>query len=271
MSIKDKYLFFRDHNELKTGDFDDRVVLQNFLRDRLDEIWAENPTFSNGGLLSNYMTGFAIGFAFYDCQPSGFCRTRCYGLPISGLHDYYMLRLGVITSESLKTGDKRYLTPLKNELKRLNLPCLKIGHWGDAVLEQVPHIAKLVKEFASTTFWWYTKKKEIAIAANELELPNLRAYLSLDPTTKFPSKDDYPFGITYLLGDGMYHADHTDILEDSRLVAIFPLKKGRSIEDPEETGVADHTKLCKEEERKAQSGSKGQLVCLSCAGRCNYR
>ena len=121
MSIKDEYLFFRNSKGLKTNNFTDRVVLQNFLRDHLEEIWRENPNFTNGGLLSNYMTRFAIGFAYYDCRPSPFCKKRCYGLPISGLHDYYMLRLGVITSESLKTGDMRFVNILKSKIKQLNL------------------------------------------------------------------------------------------------------------------------------------------------------
>ena len=268
MSVKKEYLLFKAQNGLRTNNFNDRVILQKFLRDRLDDIWREKLKFSNGGLLSNYMTHLAIGFAYYDCRPSSFCKTRCYGLPISGIHDYYMLRLGVITSESLKSGDPRYLEPLSKSIKTLKY--LKIGHWGDAVLEQVPIIARLVKENPNTNFWWYTRKKEIASAANERELPNLRAYLSLDPSTDYPSHSEYPFGITYLLGQGLCHNNHEDILADTRLVAIFPLKKGKFIEDPENYGVANHPKLCEEKKLLSQLGSKGHEICLSCAGHCKY-
>ncbi len=267
MSVKDEYLSFRTQNNLKTSNFDDRVILQEFLRDRLEDIWRGKPKFSNGGLLSNYMTRLALGFAYYDCRPSTFCKTRCYGLPISGMHDYYMLRLGVITSESLKTGDPRYLQPLSKKIKTLK--CLKIGHWGDAVLGQVPIIAKLVKEHPNTVFWWYTRKKEIALAANEFDLPNLRAYLSLDPSSDYPSSNEYPFGITYLFGEGLYHNNREDILADNRLVAIFPLKKGSSIEDPGTYGIASHPQICGEK-RFLTLGTKGYEMCLSCIGRCRY-
>ncbi len=269
MSIKDEYLFFRDNRGLKTNNFNDRVILQKYLRDNIDDIWKEKPGFTNGGLLSNYMSRFAIGFAYYDCKPTSFCKKRCYGLPISGIHDYYMLRLGVITSESFKIGDQRFCNMLKNKIKSLNLRCLKIGHWGDAVLKQVPIIAELAKDIPNTIFWWYTRKKEIAIAANEFELPNLRAYLSLDPCTDYPGKSEYSYGITYLLGQGLRHKQHEDILKDNRLVAIFPLKKGSFIEDIDDD-LTFHPKICKEKQIKAEFGGKGKEICLSCSGRCNY-
>lgn len=270
MSIKNEYLTYRDSNNLKTGNFGDRVKLQNYLRENLEKIWDENPIFSNGGLLTNYMTGYALGFSYYDCRPSSFCNTRCYGLPISGQYDYNMLRLSVITSESFKTGDRRYLNVLYDHLRKLHLSCLKIGHWGDAVLEQVQHVADLVRTFSYTTFWWYTRKQEVAIAANELDLPNLKAYLSLDPKTEYPSESDYPFGITYLLGDGHYHRNHNSILKDKRFVAIFPLKKGIKIESPADISVPNHPKLCIEKKWKVQTGAKSKYVCLSCKGHCNY-
>ncbi len=65
MSIKDEHPNFRNGHGLKNGNFEDRVKLQNFLRDRLDDIWREFRGFSNGGLYKNDMTGFAIGFAYY--------------------------------------------------------------------------------------------------------------------------------------------------------------------------------------------------------------
>lgn len=267
MSVKDEYLSFKSDNRLETGRFEDRVLLQRFLRDRIEEIWSENPRFSNGGLFSNYMTRLAIGFAYYDCWPSAFCKVRCYGLPISGIHDYFMLRLGVITSESLKTGDQRYLKPLSEQLRTLRY--LKIGHWGDAVLEQIPVVARLAAANQNTHFWWYTRKKEIALAVNEYSLPNLRAYLSLDPTTNYPSYTEYPYGITYLFGDHSRHERHEHILTDNRLVALFPLKRGTSVEDPQDYGVESHPKLC-EEKKFLALGSKRHDMCLSCIGRCRY-
>lgn len=99
MNIKDEYLAFRNTQGLKTSRFNDRVKLQDFIRGRLTEILREKPKFQNGGLLSNYMTRYAIGFAYYDCRPTKFCRERCYGLPLSDMYDYFMLRLSVITSE----------------------------------------------------------------------------------------------------------------------------------------------------------------------------
>lgn len=270
MSVKDEYLIYRDSRGLKTNRFSHRVILQNFLKDRLEQIWDERPNFSNGGLLTNYMTRYAIGFAYYDCKPTPFCKERCYGLPISGLHDYYMLRLGVITSEAFKKGDLRFIDILYKKVGELRLKRLKIGHWGDAVLEQVPNIANLVRNLPNTTFWWYTRKKNIAIAANQLQIDNLRVYLSLDPSSDYPSHKEYPYGITYLFGDGEYHNGHDDILEDDRLVAIFPLKKGKHIEDPADYGVVDHPKICKEKYLMAKSGRKDTEICLSCSGRCNF-
>ncbi len=270
MSVKEEYLDYRRSNDLKTADFSDRVKLQTFLRERLDKIWAEKPKFTNGGLLSNHMTGFALGFAYYDCRPTAFCRTRCYGLSISGLYDYYMLRLSVITSESLKNGDSRFLSEVIQFIKSRNLKCLKIGHWGDAVIEQVQQIATLVKENSLTAFWWYTRKKEIALAVNQLELPNLRAYLSLDPMTEYPLETDYPYGFTYLFGDGIKHPNHPDIVQDRRLVALFPLKIGRHIEDPEKLGIGNHHHLCEEKRLSPKSRVHASQFCLSCFGRCNF-
>jgi len=270
VTVKEEYLSFRDSNKLNTAKFSDRVRLQLFLRERLDRIWSERPKFANGGLLSNHMTGYSIGFAYYDCRPTSFCQNRCYGLHISGLHDYYMLRLSVITSESLKTGDGRYLDEVDTFIKRNNLKCLKIGHWGDAVVEQVQQIADLVKENTPTVFWWYTRKKEVALAANELALPNLRAYLSLDPTTEYPDEGSYTYGFTYLFGDGMRHANHSKIVQDRRLVALFPPKIGRRIEDPEKLGIGDHPRLWLEKKVSAQSDIQAKNFCLSCFGRCNF-
>lgn len=268
MSIKDEYLSFKAENNLKTGLFEDRVLLQNFLRERLEDIWNENPQFSHGGLLRNHMTRFAIGFAYYDCQPSNFCKVHCYGLPLAGPFDYNMLRLGVISSESLKTNDQRFLKPISERLKRLD--CLKIGHWGDAVLEQIPVLASLIAANPNTTFWWYTRKQEIAQAANECGLSNLRAYLSLDPTTRYPSYKEYPYGITYFFGNGLRHDKHQEILEDHRLVALFTRKRGRSIEEPQNYGVESHPKLC-EEKRLLVLRAKTDEMCLSCIGRCRFR
>jgi hypothetical protein len=271
MSVKEEYLSFKTANNLKTNIFEDRVKLQRFLKSRLENIWSEKPKFTNGGLFNNYMTRLAIGFAYYDCRPTSFCKVRCYGLPISGINDYYMFRLAVITSEFLKTGDPRYLRPLSEKLS--NLSYVKIGHWGDAVLEQVPVIANIAKEKPNVTFWWYTRKIEIAKAANEhandLNLHNLRAYLSLDPDTNYPSSKEYPYGITYFVGDFRRHEKHQDILNDHRLVAIFPKKKGGSVEDPKYYGVETHPKLC-EEKKFLALGSKGHEMCFSCIGRCRF-
>lgn len=271
MGVKDEYLAFRNASSLKTSNFEDRVQLQYFIRDKLDDIWREKPKFQSGGLLSNYMTRYAIGFAYYNCRPTKFCRYRCYGLPISGLHDYFMLRLGVITSEAFKKGDRKFISLMENTVRDLNLKCLKIGHWGDAVAEQIPHIVGMVERLPETVFWWYTRKPEIAIAVNEHALPNLRAYLSLDPSADYPDKKEYPFGFTYVFGDGKTHLQHNDILSDQRLVALFLLKKGKFIEDPAEYfGVACHPKLCIEKAMQVQSGKKTDGICLSCTGRCNY-
>jgi hypothetical protein len=181
-----------------------------------------------------------------------------------------MLRLSVITSEALKNGDRRYLDEVNGFIKKNNLKCLKIGHWGDAVVEQVQHIADLVKENSRTVFWWYTRKKEVALAVNRLKLTNLRAYLSLDPMTEYPVEGDYPYGFTYLFGDGMKHPNHLDILKDRRLVALFPLKMGRHIEDPGKMGIADHPQVCTEKIATTQSSGKVKEFCLSCFGRCNF-
>lgn len=267
MSVMHEYLSFKAENRLNTRVFGDRVRLQRFLRDRLDGIWSERPKFSNGGLLRNYMTGFALGFAYYDCRPTKFCELRCYGLPLAGAFDYNMLRLGVITSESLKTGDPRFLEPLSERLKHLQY--LKIGHWGDAAPEQIPVITNLVTQHSNTTFWWYTRKQEIAKAVNDYRLPNLRAYLSLDPNTCYPSSANYPYGITYFFGDGLRHEKHEEILRDRRLVALFVQKKGASLEDPLDYGVESHPKLC-EEKRLVISGVETHEMCLSCVGRCRY-
>lgn len=72
MTVKEEYLSFRDNNndKLDTAIFSDRVKLQLFLKERLVRIWSERPKFTNGGLLSNYMTGYAVGFAYYDCKPT---------------------------------------------------------------------------------------------------------------------------------------------------------------------------------------------------------
>ena len=113
MSVKDEYLDFRNNQGLKTSIFEDRVKLQYFIKDNLPEILRGKPKFQNGGLLSNYMTRYAIGFAYYDCRPTRFCQKRCYGLPIAGMHDYFMLRLGVITSEAFKNGDEGFISLVK--------------------------------------------------------------------------------------------------------------------------------------------------------------
>jgi hypothetical protein len=182
-----------------------------------------------------------------------------------------MLRLSVVTSESLKSDDKRYRDALIRELAKGHLQCLKIGHWGDAVSEQVPHIAEIVESFPSITFWWYTRKKEVALSVNQLGLKNLRAYLSLDPNTLYPTSAMYPFGITYLYGENIFHEDHDQIIKDARLVAIFSLKKGKVPKDPDDAGLASHPRICIEKKWKAEKHKRGELMCLSCRGRCNFR
>jgi hypothetical protein len=179
-----------------------------------------------------------------------------------------MLRLAVITSEALKSADPRYMRPLSRKLATLSH--LKIGHWGDAVGEQVPVLTNLVRQNPHITFWWYTRKQDVALAVNEYGLRNLRAYLSLDPATSYPSPNQYPFGITYLFGDNLFHPDHRRILSDDRLVAVFPMKKGAFIEDPGSYGLAHHPKLCEEKKRRSELGARGEGICLSCPGRCNY-
>jgi hypothetical protein len=178
-----------------------------------------------------------------------------------------MLRLGCLSSEALKTADPRFLGPLYAKVRTLS--CLKIGHWGDAVPEQVPVIAELAKDHPKTAFWWYTRKPVIAMAANTLGLANLRAYLSLDPMTSYLDRSLYPFGLTYCFGDGHIHPQHEEILADDRLVAVFPLKKGRIIEDPSDPALLSHPRLCREK-LLSLNGYKAGHVCLSCTGRCRY-
>jgi hypothetical protein len=270
MAIKEDYIAYKQRHGLRTDDFNDRVKLQLFLRDRIDELWREGPGFFSGGLLKNYMTGYALGFAYYDCRPTPFCKSKCYGLPLAGGFDFNMFRLSVITSESLKSGDKRYKNAVIRELTKLQLECLKIGHWGDAVPKQVSHVAEIVEPFPSMTCWWYTRKKQVAIAVNQLGLPNLRAYLSLDPDTEYPTVDEYPYGFTYLYGDDVLHENHDDIIGDERLVAIFSLKKGQKVEDPDNVELGNHLRICIEKKWKARSHKKGELLCLRCQGRCNF-
>lgn len=270
MTVAEEYLSFKRDSGLLPGKFSDRAKLQLFLRDRLERIWSEGLNFSHGGLQQNYMTGFSLGFAYYDCRPTPFCRTRCYGLPLGGVFDYNMLRLGVITSESLKTGDGRFLSLIRAQLRKLSLACLKIGHWGDAIPEQVPSIAEMATAFPSTKFWWYTRKQEVATTVNHLKLKNLRCYLSLDPDTLYPSKQEYPYGITYLYQNGHFHEQHDAILRDERLVAVFSMKKGQSVEDPADVGLATHPRICIEKKWKAERHTRGELLCLHCTGRCNF-
>lgn len=267
MSIQAAYLDFKKREALSTRNFEDRVRLQQFLKDSIEFLWAELSAFSHGGLYSNDMTEYALGFAHYDCRPTPFCRTRCYGLPVAGAFDFNMFRLAVLTSESLKTGDPRYLGVLIPTVKRLT--CLKIGHWGDAVLEQVPVVAEVAKECPRTTCWWYTRKKEIATTVNNLGLPNLRAYLSLDPSTSYPAFPDYPFGLTYVVGDGQRHPEHDQILSDPRLTAIFLLKRGGKVQDPDDYRVLHHPKLCREK-LASMTGPCPPGICLFCGNRCNF-
>ena len=124
------------------------------------------------------------------------------------------------------------------------------------------------RECSGTRCWWYTRKQEIATAVNTLGLRNLRAYLSLDPSSLYPSVSDYPFGITYLFGDGQRHPDHDRILSDRRLKAIFLLKRGGKVQDPDDERVLRHSKLCREKQI-ARAGGCIQEVCLTCRHRCN--
>lgn len=268
MRVQEEYIEKKKREGLAVFNFEDRSYLQSFLRTKLPQIWEERTSFAHAGLFLNSMTGYAIGFAYYDCRPSRLCKRWCYGLKIAGVFDYYMLVLGVLTSEALKTGDSRYLSVLIPRVKRLRW--LKIGHWGDAVLEQVPVLAAVARECSSTACWWYTRKIEIATAVNELGLPNLHAYLSLDPSTAYPSVSDYPFGLTYVFGDGLRHPEHDRILADARLTAIFLLKHGGKVQNPDDDRILHHPKLCREK-LASLAGPCPRGVCLSCSGRCNYR
>ena len=267
MSVKNEYLDFKQENCLNPASFTDRVKLQAFLRNHLEEIWEENPSFTNSGLFKNHMTGLAIGFAYYDCAPSSFCKTRCYGLTVAGIYEYFMLRLGVLTSESLKSADPRFLRPLSAKVRTLE--CLKIGHWGDAVPAQVPVLAKVAETNPRTAFWWYTRKREVAVAVNRYDLKNFHAYLSLDPSTSYPSYNEYPWGFTYFCGDGQQHICHEDILNDPRLVAIFLLKKRGRIETPSNQRLLSHPKLCAEKSLELDKHRRENMICRTCVGRCN--
>jgi len=142
MSVQEDYLDYKRKLNLSPNRFGDRVTLEKYLRHRLEDIWSEKPRFTHGGLMKNKMTGFALPFAYYDCRPTPFCITRCYGLRLAGMFDYNMLRLAVVASESLKTGDPRFLERLDQKVHALE--SLNIGHWGDAVSEQIPTIAEVV-------------------------------------------------------------------------------------------------------------------------------
>jgi hypothetical protein len=268
MTVQEEYLAFKKRSALSTRRFEDRVRLHRFLQANIKRLWAEMTSFSSGGLFSNDMTEYALGFAYYDCRPTRFCRERCYGLAIAGAFDFNMFRLAVLTSESLKTGDQRYLGVLIPAVRKLR--CLKIGHWGDAVLDQVPVVADVAKECSGTTCWWYTRKLEIAMSVNALGVPNLQAYLSIDPSTSYPSPSAYPFRLTYVFGDGQRHPEHDRILSDSRLAAIFLLKRGGKVQDPDDERVLHHPKLCREK-LIARVGGCTQGICLTCRRRCNFQ
>lgn len=257
--IKKTYLEHKRANGLDPSRFQDRKKLQLFLAEHIEELWREHHGFSRGGLYDNKMTGAALGFAYYDCRSTAFCSKWCYGLPLSGPYEYNMLRLGVMMSEGLKTHDERLLKPLRQQIR--GMTHLKVGHWGDATPEQVPVLLQLAEDNPKTTFWWYSRRREVVLLVNQSGRRNMKAYLSLDPDTKYPKRADYPFGFTYVFGDGRCHPHHGEILADDRLVAVFSLKRGKTAEPP-----IDHPMMCP---AKAAGSEADDGVCLTCAGRCN--
>lgn len=263
MGLKEEYLSFKRDNRLKPSIFEDRVKLQLFLRDRLEDIWREGPRLSHKGLFTNHMTSFSIGFAYYDCRPTSFCKVLCYGLPLSGVNDFYMFRLAVLTTESLKTNLKQFLIPLHEMVRPLTH--LKIGHWGDALVDHVPPVLRLAQDNSHTTFWWYTKKIEVATAANRDAPTNLKAYLSLDPDSEYPPPARYPYGFTYLFQDGYHHPLEREILGDSRLVAVFRVKKCNR----NKNGIL-YPKMCPVK-GYSTGDERTTTVCLKCLGKCNFR
>jgi hypothetical protein len=267
-TLKEEYMHFKRERSLGKARLTDIMQRQWWLRENYNRMVVEERPPANAGLFSNVMSGLALGFAFYDCRPTPWCSENCYGLHIGGVFDYNMLRLSVMVSESLRISDPRILGPLAQEIRSLQV--LKIGHWGDAELEQLPNLLDMVAEARNTQCWWYTRKPEIAAAVNECHLPNVRAYLSLDPSSTYPDRREYPYGFTYVFGRDSRHPRHEEILSDERLVAVFPRKKGVKAEDPGALGVAKHNRICIEKMLRTGGRQEREGICLRCRGRCNF-
>jgi len=151
--------------------------MSNFLRrlNKENEL-VKNITYRFPLLSENKKTGHAINLPIKNCRPSAYCQKVCYAClgPIS--FDASINR-SLLTDYLLSSGD---VNGFIYECSALT-SCRICGS-GDLNIEQAPSIIKIAKACPKTSFYGFTRKREIADGLLK-KVKNLFMMLSIDHTT----------------------------------------------------------------------------------------
>jgi hypothetical protein len=197
-------------------------------------------------LSTNRKTVVSINLPVRNCRPTRRCAAACYACegPIAWKNS---IRKALAVDAALRRGE---IEGLIWECRMLQ--GVRLCGSGDMTTEHTPAILKLAEACPDTTFWGFTRRREVAEAING-RCSNLSLILTFDITSPKGRLRGYDGPLAF--GP---RGPSDGVPDDPRIVVIFPEHHaGRTIAD-----IPEHPKDC-----PATRGMDRHHVCQRC-GRC---
>ncbi len=161
-------------------------------------------------LSTNRKTAVSINLPVRNCKPTRRCAAACYACegPIAWKNS---IRKALAVDAALKRGE---IEGLIWECRMLQ--GVRLCGSGDMTLEHVPAILKLADACSDTTFWGFTRRREVAEEINGQHV-NLSVIVSFDTTSRKKELRGYKGPLAF--GP---RAARDKVPDDQRIMVVFP-------------------------------------------------
>jgi hypothetical protein len=194
-------------------------------------------------LSTNRKTAVSINLPVRNCRPTRRCMAACYACegPIAWRNS---IRKALAVDVALRAGQVEGLIWECRMLQGVRL----CGS-GDMTLDHVPAVVKLAEACPDTTFWGFTRRREVAEGVNG-RYSNLSLIVTFDATS--PDRELVGYKGSLAFGP---RRPSDEVPDDPRIIVVFPEHhNGRTI-----PGVAAHPKDC-----PATRGMNRHHACQRC-------
>jgi len=168
------------------------------------------PTRAVPILSSNHKTAVSINLPVRNCRPTRRCMAACYACegPISWRNS---IRKALEVDAALRKGE---IEGLIWECRMLQ--GVRLCGSGDMTLDHVPAVLKLAEACPDTTFWGFTRRREVAEAVNGRQA-NLTLIVTFDATSPEGGLQGYEGPLAF--GP---RTPRDKVPDDKRIMVVFP-------------------------------------------------